>query len=153
MTSPVKSITVPREEAVFWMDEHGLWHNEHGRFEHPKIINYFNESIRRDRDGYYVYQKAGDIEEKVYFPFQETALFVVDVIKNDKIALVLNTKQKIPLEPGCLFTRNDALYQERGDELVKFTDRALLKLADRMSDKDGGLFITVNQVDHAIESR
>ncbi|MCP4022082.1 MAG: MFS transporter permease, partial [Desulfobacteraceae bacterium] len=68
-TSPKKQIIIPKEDAVFWMDKHGIWHNEHGPFEHPKIIKYFNASIQKDDQGYYVNQATGEFEEKVYFSF------------------------------------------------------------------------------------
>ncbi|MBW1695092.1 MAG: hypothetical protein JRJ41_13325 [Deltaproteobacteria bacterium] len=64
----IKEVVVPKEDAVFWLDAFGRWHNEHGTFEHKKIINFFHSSIRKDADGYYLYQKRDDsIIEKVYF--------------------------------------------------------------------------------------
>ena len=36
-------------------------------------------AIRRDADGYFVCQERGNCTEKVYFPYEDTALFVVDV--------------------------------------------------------------------------
>ena len=52
-----KTIVIPKENAVFRMDGNGIWHNEHGRFEHPKIINHFNRSIQKDEQGYFLSQK------------------------------------------------------------------------------------------------
>ncbi len=58
------------------MDANGIWHNEHGRFEHPKIINHFNRSIQKDDLGYFLSQMIDEAkEEKVYFPYEETAVF------------------------------------------------------------------------------
>jgi len=37
-----KEIVISEEEAVFWMDAYGRWHNKHGAFEHKKIIDYFH---------------------------------------------------------------------------------------------------------------
>ena len=72
-----KEFVVPKEKAVFWLDAYGRWHNEHGVFEHKKIISYFHSSIRKDAEGYYLFQKHNDHTiEKVYFKYEDTALFV-----------------------------------------------------------------------------
>ena len=127
---------MPKEKAVFWLDAYGRWHNKHGVFEHKKIIGFFHSSIRRDADGYHLFQKHGDHAiEKVYFKYEDTALFVFDVnIKDDsdKIRLILNTKDEIPLAPEKLFVQNDNLYIENAGDRIKFIDRALLKLAHRL---------------------
>ena len=131
-----KEIVVPKEKAVFWLDEFGRWHNEHGQFEHKKIIAHFHSSIRRDADGYYLFQKYDDHTfEKVYFRYVDTALFVFDVkMRNDsgKIRLILNTKEEFPLDPNSLFVQNENLYTEHDGHRIKFLDRALLKLGDRL---------------------
>ena len=131
-----KEIVVPKEKAVFWLDAYGRWHNEHGVFEHKKIIRYFHSSIRKDAKGYYLFQKHDDhTTEKVYFKYEDTALFVFDVITPDdseKILLILNTKDKIPLARENLFVQNDNLYMEHFGHRIKFLDRAMLKLAHRL---------------------
>ena len=71
----IKQVVIPRQKAVFWMDAQGRWHNQHGTFQHKKIIDHFNASIRKDRDGYYVGQYRDGLYEKVYFTYQETARF------------------------------------------------------------------------------
>ena len=125
-----------KEKAVFWLDAYGRWHNKHGVFEHKKIIGFFHSSIRRDADGYHLFQKHGDHTiEKVYFKYEDTALFVFDVNiqdDSDKIRLILNTKDEIPLAPENLFVQNDNLYMENAGDRIKFIDRALLKLAHRL---------------------
>jgi len=136
-------VVIARENAVFWMDGHGRWHNRHGRFEHKRIIDYFNRSIRRDRDGYYLTQVRGDIREKVYFPFEDTPLFVVDVIPADPMRLALNTAETIPLDPRNLFTQADRLYQQRGDDRIKFSDRALMAMAPHLEESAAGLAVRV----------
>lgn len=127
---------MPKENAVFWLDAFGRWHNEHGPFEHKKIINYFHSSIRSDVDGYHLYQKRDDgIVEKVYFKYEDTALFVFDLNireSTDDIRLILNTKDEIPLDPNALFVHNENLYMEHAGDRVKFNDRAMLKLSDRL---------------------
>jgi hypothetical protein len=131
-----KEVVVPKEKAVFWLDAYGRWHNEHGMFEHKKIIGYFHSSIRKDADGYYLFQKHDDHTiEKVYFKYEDTALFVFDVKTqndSDKIRLILNTKDKIPLAPENLFVQNDNLYMEHAGDRIKFIDRAMMKLAHRL---------------------
>ena len=144
MTSDIKQIIIPRDKAVFWMDKNGVWHNEHGRFEHPKMIAYFNAAIRKDDMGYHVYQLTDEFEEKVYFSHEDTALFVVDLKVSQGVSLVLNNRTKLTLCPEQLYTANDALYLETGEHIIKFTDRALVKLSKFMDEREGRLFFTLN---------
>jgi len=131
-----KEVVVPKEEAVFWLDANGRWHNKHGVFEHKKIIGYFHSSIRKDADGYHLFQKHDDHTiEKIYFKYEDTALFVFDVNiqdDSDKIRLILNTKDEIPLAPENLFVQNENLYLEHAGDRIKFMDRAMIKLAHRL---------------------
>ncbi len=144
MNKEMKLNVVPKEEAVFWMDERGRWHNVHGKIEHPKIIDYFHASIQKDEDGYYLYQEFNGIQEKVYFPYQETALFVFDVLIEEEITLALNTKRKIKLVPEDLFIKEDQLFMKHDGDKVKFSENALLKLADCFHQKEDGYFFSYN---------
>lgn len=144
MDLEIQSITIPKEKALFWMDKNGVWHNEHGRFEHPKLIAYFNASIRKDDMGYHVYQLTDEFEEKVYFFHEDTALFVVNLIVSDGVSLALNNRTKLTLQPEKLYSFNDALYFETNEHIIKFTDRALVKLSKFMEDREGRLFLTLN---------
>ena len=137
-------IVISKEDAVFWMDGNGRWHNQHGEFEHKKVVAYFNRSIGYDADGYCVSQVRGDIQEKVYFPYQETALFVVDIIQNGDLELLLNTQKQVPLNPEKLFIRNDNLFMHFENQLIKFTDRSMIKLSDRFDDANGKFTIQLN---------
>jgi hypothetical protein len=132
-----KVVVVPKENAVFRLDARGRWHNKHGVFEHKKIIGYFHSSIRKDADGYHLFQKHGDHSiEKVYFKYEDTALFVFDINTpkdSDRIRLILNTKEEIPLNPNALFIQNENLYLEHDGHRIKFIDRAILKLAHRLN--------------------
>lgn len=124
---------IPREEAVFWMDENGDWWNEHGRFEKRRIIEYFHASIRHDFCGFYVEQENGDILERVYFPYIDTALFVIRIIDGENPKAVLNTGIKIDLDPAALFMENDNLYIRVNGVKAKFIKQGLeevLKLID-----------------------
>ena len=136
-------MVIPKEKAVFWMDGRGRWHNRHGRFEHKRIIDYFNRSIRRDEDGYYVSQVRGDIREKVYFPFKDTPLFIVRIIPKAPLQLNLNTGEAIPLDPAALFVESDQLYHNRGDERIKFTDRALVAMTPYLDENADGFIIRI----------
>jgi hypothetical protein len=151
MASDMKQIIVPKENAVFWMDENGFWHNEHGKFEHPKIIAYFHKSIRKDDQGYHVYQIRDGCEEKVYFPYEDTALFVVDLKGTD--TLVLNTTDTIPLEPSRLFTRNDNLDIDTPEHRIKFGQRALIKLSGHIEEKEDRLFLVLDGAAHEIRQK
>ena len=131
-----KEFVVSKEDAAFWLDGQGRWHNKHGVFEHKKIIAYFHSAIQKDAGGYHLFQKHDEHTiEKVYFNYEDTALFVFDIIlqkSSDKIRLILNTTEEIVLDPETLFVQNDHLYTEHAGHRIKFIDRAMLKLADRL---------------------
>lgn len=153
MNDRLKEVVISREDAVFWMDDCGCWHNRHGKFRHPRIIRYFNAAIRRDDDGYYVSQDRESVREKVYFNYAETPLFAVDVDFGPEPILVLNTGARHPIDPGRLFLRNDRLYMELGDELVKFTDRAAMGVAQLLEDSPAGMAIRIGGKDYLIGER
>jgi len=151
MNREMKEVIIPKEEAVFWMDENGRWHNQHGPFQHHKIVNYFHTSICRDRNGYYLTQEYDNIREKVYFPYVETPLFVFDIIRKDETILVLNTKKQVPLDPEKLFIKDDHLFMKLGDECIKFTDQALIKLSDCIKEKDGQTVFQLNNRSYPVD--
>lgn len=139
------SLIIPRQKAVFWMDAQGRWNNRHGPFEHKKIIDHFNASIARDQDGYYVTQENNGIREKVYFRYEDTALFIVDVIMSDPVKLVLNTSAQIDLQPDAMTISGDQLYIHSGADRIKFAQYALLKISRMMEYRDDVYYICVNQ--------
>jgi hypothetical protein len=138
-----KEIVIPKEDAVFWLDAQGRWCNASGEIEHKRIKAYFHASIQKDADGYHVCQTFDDAVEKVYFHYEDCALFVFDVIKDRRIMLVLNTKKHVELDPETLFIQGDNLYTIIDGERVKFIDRALLKIADLMASEGDQDFIRV----------
>jgi hypothetical protein len=138
-------IVISKEDAVFWLNGNGRWHNAHGEFQHKKIIDYFHSAIQKDEQGYYLYQERENLREKVYFHYEDTALFVVDLIVDDDITLVLNTKRRIKLKPKNLYTKNDNLYMRLGQETVKFADRGLMKMSDLLEFKDEQYFIKIKK--------
>lgn len=139
-TKPLE-IVIRGENAVFRLDRRGRWCNAHGVFRNRKIIDYFHSAIRRDEEGYFVCQEREGFTEKVYFPYEDTALFVFDVIISESAQLVLNTKEEISLSPENLFIANDSLYIRRADERIKFTERVMLKLADALEFTDGAYYL------------
>jgi hypothetical protein len=136
-------IVISKDDAVFWLNENGRWHNAHGEFQHKKIIDYFHSSIQKDEKGYYLYQERGNLREKVYFHYKDTALFAVDLIIDEDITLILNTKKQIKLKPKNLFTRNDNLYMQLSQETIKFAERGLMKISDLLEFKDDQYFIKI----------
>lgn len=138
-----KTIVIPKEKAVFRMDANGAWQNEHGKFEHPGIIRYFNSSIRKDENGYFVYQSNLGIEEKVYFDYEDTAIFAVDLRDGQPLSLILNTGDSVDLDPNCLFVKQDNLYVQTPDHLIKFSSRAMMKISKFLEERDGKLFLTI----------
>ena len=134
---------IPKEKAVFWLDGRGFWHTAKGRFENRNIINHFHSCIRRDANGYYLRQEHREYREKVYFHYEDTALFVVHILKDNDIVLVLNTGKKVKLKPRRLFVKDESLYIILGEERAKFTEEALLRITDDMEDEAGQFFIMV----------
>jgi hypothetical protein len=130
-------IIIPKEQAVFWMDRLGRWHNEGGRFEHKRIIDYFNASICKDEQGYFVVQNREFVREKVYFFYEDTPLFVVDVRIDRCIELILNTGTTLPMVYEDLFVSKDTLYIRKEGERIRFTDRAMIQLASHLDYEDG----------------
>lgn len=154
MEKILREIVVPREDAVFWMDGNGRWHNQHGPFEHKKIIDFFHASIQKDDIDYHLVQIRGNIREKVYFPYQDTPLFVFGVIKTDKdIILVLNTKKQVKLIPQNLYVKNDDLFMVDGQDRIKFTDRSLLKISDVLDEDQSGLCIRIGNKSYPVSDR
>ncbi len=152
METKPRQIVVPKEQAVFWLDKNGCWHNEHGKFQHKKVIDYFHSCIRRDENGYYLYQGDGDFSEKVYFPYEDQALFVFDVNIGAEVTLVLNTRKKVRLDPKKLFVKNDSLYMQMGDEIVKFAEQGLLKIAPLLEEEDNRLYIRLQDKRYPVAS-
>ncbi|WP_457553294.1 MFS transporter permease [Desulfobacula sp.] len=143
MSQKKKQIIISKEDAVFWMDKNGNWQNENGKFEHPRIIKYFNASIKKDENGYYVHQETNECQEKVYFNHEDTALFVLDIKEEDKIILILNNNDKISLNPEQLFSMDDSLYVQTPEHLIKFNDRSLLKISKFLEEKNGHLYFKI----------
>ncbi len=141
-----KEMIIPREEALFRMDKNGVWYTETGKFEHPKIIRHFNESIQKDEMGYHLCQTREGLLEKVYFSYEDTALFVIDVREEQGLTLVLNTRKDLILDPGQLFTCDDNLYLRTPDHCIKFTPRALVKLSPFLEEKDDRLCLYLGGV-------
>ena len=143
MRMHTNQVIIPRENAVFWLDGNGRWHNAHGPFENRKIIAFFHSHIRRDAAGYHVAQRRDNLLEKVYFKYEDTALFVFDISVKSPVMLTLNTGRQIPLMPRKLLIGGDSLYMHRGDERIKFVDRALLKISKLIEFDDRRYFIRV----------
>ncbi len=137
-------VTIPKEDAVFWLDAQGRWQNEHGPFEHPKVSAYFHRCIQKDEQGFFVGQQRDDIYEKVYFRYEDTALFVFGVeIEARSITLRLNNGQRIQLEPTELSIKDDQLYIQTPAGPARFNQQSLLKMADLIEEADEGLCIKV----------
>ena len=137
----MKTIEISRDDAVFWLDANGCWHNSDGKFRHKKIIDYFHSSIQRDQKGYHLYQAHDQYIEKVYFHYEDKALFVFDLIVDNDIILVLNTKKKVRLKPKKLFIAADNLYMHLGDEVIKFAEQGLMKIASLLEEEGDCMFI------------
>jgi len=136
---PVKII--PREKAVFRLDKNGNWRSDNEKFKNQKIISYFHSLIKKDRDGFFLEQEHEHFIERVYFPYEDTALFVNRIIESDGLILCTNTGKHIALDPEKLFIKNDDLYLQSGEDLIKFNENALLALAGYMDDVEDDQYV------------
>ena len=141
---------IPREKAVFRLDKNGHWRTEGEKFLNQKIIKYFHSRIKKDQGGFFLEQEHRHYIEKVYFPYEDTALFVMRIIESDGLVLCTNTGEHIPLEPRELFIKNDDLYYQNGADLIKFNENALLSLAAYMDEVDDQFAIVINGKRHII---
>jgi hypothetical protein len=153
MARRLREIIIPKENVSFWLDRNGFWHSENERFQHQRVINYFHSCIKKDARGFHLAQRHRDHLEKAYFPFEDTALFVFDVIKREQIILVLNTQKRIKLKPKRLFTRGESLYMLLGEDPIKFTENSLVKIADMLEFHEDESFIRVEGRKYRIEER
>jgi len=153
MVASKKVNVITKDQAVFWLDRHGRWHNEHGPFEHNKIIAYFNAAIKRDKNGYYLYQEMEHGAEKVYFPYEDCVLFAVDLILEEPVKVVLNTGKQIKLMPRKLLIIENDLYMQAGEDRVKFIDRALMKISELMNFDDDQYYIKVGNRKYRISTK
>ena len=80
---------------------------------------------------------------KVYFNYEDNALFVFDIIKDKDIILVLNTKKQIRLRPQKLFLKDDDLFMQVGEDRIKFVERGLIKISDLIEYENKQYFIRV----------
>jgi len=143
MSKKLEEVVVPKEKALFWLDGRGRWHGEGGEFLHKKIIEHFHTSIRKDNHGFHLMQRHGRFREKVYFPYEDTPLFVFDVLKDENIELVLNTRRRMRLMPRKLFIRDDDLYIRLGEDRAKFTEHALIRLSPFLEFEEDRAFVKV----------
>ena len=145
MTAEPKPVRViPKEKAVFRLDKHGNWHGDDGKFTNQKIIKYFHSHIKQDKDGFFLEQEHQHYIEKVYFPYEDTALFVNRIIEEDGPIMCINTGEQIPLDPQKLFIKNDDLYFQNSAALIKFNENALLSLAAYMDEADDEFVIVID---------
>ena len=149
----VPDIVIPRDKAVFWLDKDGFWHNEGGRFELKKIIRRFHSSIELDEGGYYVTQLNDDRVEKVYFPYEDTALFAIDVEVRKEMIMRLNTGKRLPLSPERIYYSEDSLYTVFRDEWIKFSVRSLLKLSPFIDYESNPWLFCHNGKSHIISNK
>jgi hypothetical protein len=142
---------IPKEKAVFRLDKNGVWYVDDEKFTNQKIINYFHSLIKKDKDGYFLEQEHRNFIEKVYFPYEDTPLFVFRIVKGDHgLTLHLNTGKQIKLDPEKLLMKNDNLYIRNDEDLVKLNDNAVLSLADYMDDAGDQYVINIDGKRHLI---
>ena len=87
----------------------------------------------------------GNFREKVYFSYEDQVLFVFDVLLEDEVILLLNTKKKVKLKPKNLFIKDDSLYMHMGDATVKFAEQGLIKIAKLLEGGNNQFYIRSDQ--------
>jgi hypothetical protein len=151
MTNEQKpAVVVPKEKAVFRLDKNGVWHIGDEKFTNQNIINYFHSIIKKDKDGYFLEQEHSSFIEKVYFPYEDTPLFVFHIIQNKGLLLCLNTGKRMPLDPEKLFVKDDNLYVRNDEDFIKLNADAMRILAEYIEDADGQYVITIDGERHLI---
>ncbi len=154
MSEPVseRQIVIQKNQATFRMDGDGRWCNRDGPFRHRRIIDHFNAAIEKDEAGYFVIQNTGASVEKVYFHYEETALFVVEILWGVHNRMRLNTGRVVGLLPKHLFVHGDHLYYRLNGEFAKFNQNALVAMsralsctADGYRYTDGSVSVPINE--------
>jgi hypothetical protein len=153
MSSLLKELIIPKEKAVFWLDGRGRWHNEHGVFENKKIAAYFHSCIQRDEHGYFLGQERDGLYEKVYFAFEDTALFVFELASGRPDELTLNTGRRIPFAVEKAYIQNDSLYLEYEGHRIKFSERVLLKISERLVYENGVYYLRCEDRKYALPEK
>jgi hypothetical protein len=74
----------------------------------------------------------------------------VQVALGDPVELTLNTRRRVALDPALLFVRGESLYLTLEGERVKFTERAMLNLAEAMEFTPEGYAIRTGERVHPI---
>ncbi|MCP4024242.1 MAG: MFS transporter permease, partial [Desulfobacteraceae bacterium] len=88
---------------------------------------------------------------KVYFSFENTAIFVFNMIMVDEeLMLILNTGDKIKLDPEKLFTYDDSLFTRTREHTIKFTEHVLIKLSKYLEEEAGEFSIKIKDRIYAI---
>jgi len=141
MNDKIPVVEISADHAVFWMDERGRWCNAYGPFENPRIIDRFNRALRRDGKGYFVTQERDGLREKVYFHYVDTPLTAMDLRGRPPQTLVLNSRKRLPLDPSALYISKDTLFMRSGDERIRFSERAMVRLAPFLKETAHGLAV------------
>jgi hypothetical protein len=131
---------IQKEDAVFKLDKNGKWHIDGRKFTNPKIVNHFHSMIKKDRDGYFLEQEHAHFIEKVYFPYEDTPLFVFRVMAGEPLILSLNTGETLALAPDNLMIKDDNLYLQHEENMIKFNEDALLSMAEYLDEVKGQYF-------------
>ena len=144
--APKPVVVIPADKATFFLDENGSWCSGTTRFHHRKIARYFHSRIRHDSDGYFLEQEHPGYIEKVYFPYRDTALFVIRVREQEGLVLSLNNGETVPLTSEDLCIRNDHLYTRYHGEMARFTENALLSLSRYLDGSEENCFIILGGI-------
>ena len=75
---------------------------------------------------------------------------MTEVLWGDPVQMLLNTGQRLDLSPERLFIRNDQLFHQKGDEIIKFSERALTRISERMDFSEDRYSIRLKGICYAV---
>lgn len=127
---------VPLEDSKYIIKEDGTWFClgaegdlgdiPEGMVTNQRILQYFNENLGKDKEGYYILQELPIEGEKRkvqhYLQVEDTAYFVRMIeLKEGNVQMLLNDNTYEKLKPETLAIEDDKLYcQVKGDHKAKF---------------------------------
>lgn len=140
---------VSKEDSGIRLSSRGEWFHHGEPFEHKRIIRFFHRSIRRDGEGnYYLYNKIGDLEERVYFDLEDTAFFVkrLDFDAEQKtFRVLLNNEEEEFLDVKTLYQdeRGIMYCQVREGDRARLTQGALMTLSEYAEQDEEWIYLDV----------
>ncbi|MCP4134660.1 MAG: DUF1285 domain-containing protein [bacterium] len=135
------------------LDKEGNWFHNGVGFENKKIIDFFNKSIAKTKEGEYVLHY-----DRYVYPIivEDTPIFITGVrfegfADFEKVFLNLSTGNTVELDPATLYynSNNNALYCTVSTEGIdegfpaKFKRSPSFHILDRLDETNGSYFLNI----------